>query len=60
MRYQIIDNGVVVDVTDSFSQAVVWAKVGEYSVYDDRAHKLVYDGFHDELTYIYVAEDNRG
>ena len=50
MRYQIIDNGgVVVEVTNSFAQAVTWAKVGEYSVYDDRAHKLVYDGFHDEL-----------
>ncbi len=49
MRYQIIDDGVVVEVTDSFAQAVTWAKVGEYAVYDDKAHKLIYDGYRDEL-----------
>lgn len=51
MRYQVIDDqGVVADVTNSFAQAVIWAKVGEYSVYDTKARKTVYDGYNDELT----------
>ena len=49
IRYQIIDQGVVVEVTNSFAQAVAWARVGEYSVYDTKARRLVYDGYNDEL-----------
>lgn len=48
MRYQIIDQGVVVEVTNSFAQAVAWAKVGEYSVYDTKVNALIYDGYQDE------------
>lgn len=51
MRYQVVDNGVVVEVTNSFAQAVAWAKIGEYSVYDTKVRKLIYDGYLDELAY---------
>lgn len=49
MRYQLVDQGVVVEVTNSFAQAVAWAKVGEYSVFDTKSRRLVYDGYNDEF-----------
>ena len=49
MRYQIIDQGVVVEVTNSFSQAIAWAKVGEYSVFDTKIRRLIYDGYTDDF-----------
>ena len=49
MRYQIIDQGVVVEVTNSFAQAVAWAKVGECSVFDTEVNRIIYDGYNDEL-----------
>lgn len=51
MRYQLVDQGVVVEATNSFAQAVAWAKVGEYSVFDTKTHRLVYDGYTDELAF---------
>jgi hypothetical protein len=53
MRYQILEQGeyndvVVVDVTNSYAQAVIWAKVGEYLVYDTKIEKCVYNGQLDE------------
>ena len=49
MRYQIIDmDAVVVDVTNSYAQAIVWARVGEYVVLDTKQMKIIYDGQLDE------------
>ena len=49
MRYQIVNmDGVVVDVTNSYAEAIAWAHSREEGVYDDKLHKLIYDGYRDE------------
>ena len=49
MRYRIVDdNGVIVEVTNSFAQAVAYAQENKWSIFDADAHRLVYDGYRDE------------
>lgn len=50
MRYQIVTtDGIVVEVTNSFSQAVAYARDNKWSIYDTTARHLIYDGYRDEL-----------